>query len=389
MARRLGRVMLTSRRREIIEAAPIIVDSLSESEAVEFILDRAQKLSIKLLEKTSKADLSAAIAGLERRPIVLEALVRALADPATKRIDQAVSRVTEMLRRDLGEFLFADAWARLSVDLRRLLLLMTRVADVHDTQSLRICARIIGLSPQAAEAALEESGGIASQLQLNDSVQIAFSKNFLEFASEKVILLSGGATSPSESEILTARHAYSSFVQNAQKFSGDRIVLAFRTPQARAAHRARQLGQHEDAIKLYEQAILTDSTNGWLFNRFTSCFTTCGSIAKHCHAKRAIELLPSEGEPWYTRGLIEARLGDFRACELSMANAERDGIEPERCSMQRAWAYLKTSPAQIGLAEREIQKLSGLTRSFSPKSRQRVELERLEGRLATLKARKG
>jgi hypothetical protein len=262
VSRRIGRIILTSRRREHIEASPIAVDVLSESEALTFLRDRAEKLHLNIVKKAKDTEILEAVHKLERRPIVLEAFANALVDPSLKKIDQAASRVAAMLRKDLGEFLFADAWARLNQDVRRLLLLMTRVGDVHDDQSLRICADIVGVSVQSAEAALEESGGIASMINLQGALQLTFSKNFLEYARGKSITLPSGAESPNNDEIVRAQSQYSSFIKNAQLFSGDRISQAFRTPQAKAAHRARQEGKIQESRRLYESAVMTDSTNG-------------------------------------------------------------------------------------------------------------------------------
>ncbi|WP_139093469.1 M48 family metallopeptidase [Delftia sp. JD2] len=389
ISRRVGRVILTSRRWEQIEAYPIAVDILTEREALAFLRDRAEKLNIKIVNKASDADILESVKKLERRPIVLAAFANALVDPALKNIDQAASQVAAMLRKDLGEFLFSDAWARLNQDVRRLLLLMTRIGDVHDDQSLKICADVAGVSAQIAEAALQESGGIASMINVQGSLQIAFSRNFLEYAREKQVTTSTGAKSPNAEEITKARTAYSAFIQKAQRFTGDRFPQAFRTPQAKAAHRARQEGDTVEARRLYDAAVMTDSTNGWLLNRFAfflSHDARDNTAALH-QAQKAVELLPSEGEVWYTRGLIEARLGLVRECETSLAKAQQFGIEPNRCSMQRAWAYLKARPRQLGLAEKEINTLKNYLQSNAKDVRLQEEIRLLEGRLGNLRDR--
>lgn len=388
ICKRIGRVLITSRRNEHIEAKPIGVDVLSEKEALLFLRDRAEKLKIGIVKKATDTALSEAILQLERRPIVLSTFANALADPGIKKIDEAVRRVSKMLRKDLGDFLFADAWSRLGQDVRRLLLLMTRIGDAHDDQSLRICADIVGISGQIAEQALEESGGIASMVSCNGALQITFSKNFLEFAREKSIKLSSGVQSPSPEEISKAQVQYSAFVKNVRLFSGNRNGQTFRTPQAKAALRAHQEGKIDECRRLFEAAVKTDSSNGWLSHRFS--FFLFKDVhdypAALVEAKRSVDLLPSEGTVWLTRGLIEARLGDVRACELSVTKAEEFGVPWPQCSIQRAWAYLKSRPAQFGLAEKEIMRLQGnLKTNWDPKVQHEVEL--IEGRLFDLRSR--
>lgn len=389
IARRIGRILLTSRRHELFEAHPIGMDFLAEQEAITYLRDRASKLGLRLINKASDEALLESLKKLERRPIVLEAFSGVLADPSVKKIEDAVSRVETMLMRDLGNFLFADAWLRLKPEVRRLLLLMTRVGDVHDEQLLKICSALTGVSVQSAEMALEETGGIASLTRNQNGLQVTFSKNFLEFAKDKTVALPDGTHSPSTDEVQKARSQYSTYIRGTRMYSGDRINQAFRTPQAKAAHMARKERNFPECKRLYEAAVLNDSSNGWLFDRYAYfLFHDLRDYPAALHqAKKAVELLPEEGEVWLTRCLIEAREGDVRACEISAQNAERLGVPAHRCSIQRAWAYLKTKPVQLGLAEKEIERLRAYSQSNVTDTRVSNELALLEGRLTELKAK--
>ncbi|MDQ3776359.1 MAG: hypothetical protein M3461_19380 [Pseudomonadota bacterium] len=204
IARRVGRVIITSRRREVIEAAPIAVTPLKSSEAVALLKERAAELGLKAIQRATAGDLRSLVADLECRPLVLEAFLQALTDPTTATLQLARNRVATMLRRDLGDFLFADAWGRYSAEMKRLLLLMTRVGDVHDARQLTICCEIAGVSVHSAEEALEESSGIASTVRINNGIEISFSSIFLKFAKERVVAV-GGVNSPSSDEISEAR----------------------------------------------------------------------------------------------------------------------------------------------------------------------------------------
>jgi tetratricopeptide (TPR) repeat protein len=387
VSRRVGRVILTSRRYEQLGADPIGIDALSEQEAVEFLRDRALKLNIHLVRRAKDEEILSALNKLERRPIVLNAFANALSDPAVKKIDQAADRVAGMLRKDLGTFLFADTWARLGPGVRRLLLLMTRIGDSHESQSLRICADIVGVSVQAAELALQETGGIASQINVQGDLQLTFSNNFLEYAKEKNVKLADGTVSPSDVEINKARTQYSAYLKGTRSYTGDRIAAAFRTPQAKAAHRARHEGDFDESKRLFELAIMVDRDNGWLWDRYAYfLFHDIRDNEDALHKSvMAVELLPMEGEVWLTRGLIEARLGHVRECEKSLERAEAQGIAWQRCAIQRAWAYLKAKPAQLGLADKEVTSLTHYVQNNMHDTRIRRELERVEGRLTFLR----
>lgn len=383
ISRRVGRVLITSRRRELLGAEPVEIKPLSSVDAIHFLRKRgSDKLSIQAIKRATDQQLYGIVEVLERRPIVLQAFLNALCDPATDTLEKAKVRVASMLRRDLGEFLFSDAWTRLHKDVRKLLVLMSRIADVHDAQSFRICSDICNVAVHDAEKALVESNGIASVVYIDGALQVAFSKNFIDFCKDQ-----SGA---SDAEVQRARQRYGQFLARASKFSGDRVAEAFRTPVARAAHRAKQDGDFEGARDLYAQAVLADSTNGWLFDRYAYFFfhdLRDNDAALH-QARRATELLPTEGEVWFTRGLIEARLGDFRAAESSLAKARQLGISDIRCALQLAWAYLKAKPRpQLDLAAQQLHFLDVRTAPLSVNDRSRVETAHIRERFEFLRGR--
>jgi len=388
VSRRVGRVIITSRRREVLEATPVLVDKLKPLDAVALLKQRARALGLKSINRANDTDILSVVNDLGARPIVLEAFLKALTDPVSSTLTLAKERVAVLLRRDLGEFLFADAWARYSPKQKRLLLLMTSVADVHDARQLAICCRIADVTIQDAEEAFEESSGIASMVRLSSGIEVSFSSNFLEFAKDKKITIDGKSY-PTEGEIDLARRQYSQFVQAIHSFQGDRIAIAFRTPLAKAAHKARKDGNNDEALRMYQQAVLSDPNNGWLFDRFAYFLLhdLRDSEAALVQAKRATELLPKEGEVWFTRGLVESRQGDFRRCEVSLERAESLGVDRVRCFTQRAWAYLKASPALLNLARKEINFLRHALASVPTSDRRWTETGILVSRLDYLERR--
>ncbi|MEA9914325.1 hypothetical protein VDG39_16700 [Xanthomonas campestris pv. raphani] len=387
VTRRLGRVMLTSRRKEHLEASPVEVPVLTMDEAIKFVKDRSSHLKCSLGKNASNEDLRAAIDNLERRPIVLEAFVNALCDPAIRKIERATERVARMLNKDLGDFLFADVWARISQNERLVLLLMSRVGDVHQSYSLRICCEEFGVSVASMEKVLEESGGIASVVTVSGDIQISFSKNFIEFSKGKFIDLPNRPKSPTSSEVARATGKISTFVKNSIQFRSGLNDVAYRTPLAKAAFVARKEGDKDESFRLFEQAVGSDSMNGELRERFAQFLFSekqDNEAALH-QAKIAVELLPTNGEVWFMRGLIEARQGDVRASEISLDKAEELDIPWYRCSVQKCWAYLKAKPPQLPLAAKEISRLETYLQSQSVIKRESGEVELLKRRMSALK----
>jgi tetratricopeptide (TPR) repeat protein len=376
-------LIITSRRRELVQSTPVPLKDLDQIEAITFLRRKGWgKLRAKAIHDATDKVLWETIQDMDRRPIVLEAFVNALSNPSTSTLAAAKEKVVGMLRKDLGEFLFADAWARFNQDIRALLLLMARTADVHDAQLLRFGCEASGVSIQAAEAAFDESGGIASTMVTDDGLQVAFSKSFLKFAQNKTVSRDGREW-PRGGDVKAVLNRYSAFLKNASRFSGDRVLEAFRTPIAKAAHRARREGNLEEAKVLFEQALLADATNGLLFDRYAYTllhdYRDCDE-ALH-HAKRAVALAADDGEVWLTKGSIEARQGDLRAAEASLNKAAELGIAEDRVLVQRCWAYLKADPAQLGLARQALGRLKLLAVSGGGALRSTGEINTISARL--------
>ena len=157
-ARYCGRVLLTSRRAEQVGATPIPVERLSPDDAIGLLRRRAETIGAKELLKAKPTELRAYVEELEATPLLLVAFAQTMTEhglPANK----ALARVRMMKQKDLGEFLYADAWARLPVGVQHFLLLLVRIGDVHDETLLRLAAEVANVGLVAATTALEESRG--------------------------------------------------------------------------------------------------------------------------------------------------------------------------------------------------------------------------------------
>ena len=397
ISRRLGRIIVTSRRREHVEAAPIEVRPLSARESVNLIKSRGLKLlKLEPLRSASDEELLACVRDLGGRPLVLDAFLRALSDPSTNTIRRAVDRVNRMLAKDLGAFLFEDAWYRLDLKVRRLMLVMVQLGDVHDAVRLRLCCQLAQIPVSLAEAALEESAGIASVSRFDGQLQIEFSSNFMKFAHGKSESLSDEQEAYSKAEIEEVKRRYSDYLKSNRLYVGGRLPQAYRNPEARAAWTATAAGRIDDARHYYEQATLSDPNNGWLFDRYAfflmkKCRDLRGALTI---ARRATELLPKEGEVWLTRGVIEGRLGERQDFESSLDKAEGLGVMPIRCALQKAWGYTRTRPPQAPLARKQLDIAKLLIEQDQYADRNILEIARIEDRVSfllkrPLMARKG
>lgn len=387
IARRLGRVIITSRRREYIEAAPIEVKPLATREGVKLLQKRAESLRLQPVLKAPDDVLLDCVREFGGKPLLLDALLHSLGDPATPTLKLAKDRVNRMLSKDLGTFLFDDAWQRLTVEMRHLLLILVRINDVHDTATLRICCDAVGLPVGSAESALEESAGIASISRVSGDLQIEFSPSFIRFAETRTVTLDDGTVAPTEECVTSVKLQYANYLRAVRRFVGDRFPQAYGLPAAKAARIAALEGRIEDARRFFEQAVLADGENGWLFDRYALFLQRRAREPQSAlgAATRATQLLPAESEPWFTRGIIEARLGLRHDFEQSFRKAEELGCSRLRCALQRAWGYTATKPPQLALAAKELDVARLLIQRDQYYDINITEISRIEERIAYLK----
>ncbi|WP_157903306.1 ATP-binding protein [Cupriavidus malaysiensis] len=351
LSRRVGRVLLTSRRREAIEAHQIEIKKLSEIDSVKFLRARAAVLNRRPILDAGDRTLIKYSNNLGNKPLVLEVFVGALGEHGIG-LENAFQRVQRMHSQDLGEFLYADAWQRISTSMQHLLLLMTRVSEIHDDTLLKLCCAQTGVAVVAAYEALEESRGIAQISTFENDTQILFSPEFLKFCGGRTINVDGTDV-PTSNSVDKVRTRYNEFLRSRAAKISDRIDRAYRHALARAAYTAYREGRDEDCAVFYELAVGADNNNGWLFDRY-AVFLSAKYPARRAEAldwaKKATQLIPSDADAWFTRGIIEGRERHVTDALISLARAMSLGKAKHLCLLQMASAHMRDTPPNKALA---------------------------------------
>lgn len=354
LSRRVGRVLLTSRRREALEANQVEIKPLTEEESVEFLRARAHVMQRQPILVAGDATLSKYSRNLGCKPLVLEVFVGALGEGGIG-LENAFQRVQRMHSQDLGEFLYADAWNRISPQMQHLMLLMIRISEIHDDTLLKLCCGHVGVSVLSAYDTLEESRGIAQISRYSDDTQILFSQEFIKYCAHRNVIISGVAL-PTQNSVDKIKQRYNDFLKNRSNKIFDRVDKAFRHPYARAANTAYREGRDDDCEAFYELALSADPDNGWLYDRY-AVFVSSKYPARRPEAldwaKKATQLIPGDGDAWYTRGSLEARLGDPSAY-TSLDRAAACGKPKHLCLLQQARAYLNENPPNKAMARAKI-----------------------------------
>jgi archaellum biogenesis ATPase FlaH len=346
LSRRVGRVILTSRRRELIEALPIQTENWSEDEGADFLKKRGDVLRCTSIRQAGLSTLKKYSRLLINKPIALEVFVQAASKPDTS-LDSAFQRVQRMQRQDLGQFLYDDAWARLSSGLRRVLLLMSRLGDSHDQYLLQLCCQREDVTVAAASEAIEESKGIASMARFEGNIQITFSAEFYNYCIERWEQVDG-RRAPADEDIEWVRRRYAEFLSSASAQVHDRNVRAFRVPAARAAWKSFVEKRVDDSLRYYEIAVLEDVDNGWLFDRYAYTLMKLKKLAFALdNSKKAVFLLPDDPEARFTKGMIEGRIGNVSEAVGDLDMAASLGKPRHLCELQKAYAYVYSSPPDL------------------------------------------
>jgi AAA+ ATPase superfamily predicted ATPase len=355
LSRHVGRVLLTSRRREAIEAQQIEIKPLDEDESLSFLKARATALNRKSILDAGPSTLKKYGRLLGNKPLVLEVFVQALGEHGIG-LEKAFDRVMRMQAQDLGEFLYADAWNRMSLSMQHLLLLMTRVTDIHDDTLLKLCCGQVGISVLEAFEALEESRGIAQLSKFNDNLQILISAEFLKFCGERTVSV-GGKLLPTDSSVERVRSRYNEFLRSKSSMVNDRVARAYRHPYARAAHSAFHEGRDDDCEVFYDLAVNADVGNGWLYDRF-AFFLSSRRRARQDEAldwaKKATALIPDDPDAWFTRGAIESKRGAVGDAIVSLDRAASLGKHKHLCLLQQAYAYANDIPPNNALTRAKL-----------------------------------
>lgn len=115
VASKVARVLITSRRRELIEARPIEVLSMDEETGLKLLRRLADEYEAKPLTLAGDSRLRRISRDLEGKPLLLNVLARYIGHTKLS-IDTAHTKVLRDAKAGLSEFLYEDAWRRISTE---------------------------------------------------------------------------------------------------------------------------------------------------------------------------------------------------------------------------------------------------------------------------------
>ena len=363
ISRYIGRLIVTSRRHERIEARQISVDRLEPESAIGLVQELAVQYGAVAIQQAGSSTVRSAVERLSRKPLLLDVFVRWMGMTGAG-IDESIRMILSQEQNALGDFLFSDAWTRISVPQQRVFFVLASIGDVHSDIILRwICAECGVQINDWLEAFSETRFG--SVRDYGSSFDL-----LLDASAQQYISRRSGAQNRNEADSI-ARIAksivarYRSLLNARSARVSDRVAGAFRSTAARAAYLAAKRGDMEEAILWYDEAITLEPDNAALHDRFAWYLMSNRQYERALVlAQRACQLDPADADAQFTAGMISARLGHVEKANVFFDRALGLGKASHLVALQRSRVYVSQLRGQQMSASRRREVIRIIERLF-------------------------
>lgn len=389
ISRKVGRVIVTSRRREQLEAEPINVLQLSDEDATNLLIRLASEYGVTPIPEREK--LRGCVLRIGCKPILVEFLAKYAA--VTKMsLERGVQEILKQESSHLGEFLFADGWGRISSGHQRIFIVAAQVGGVIDDTLLTYITDAVSERKEEWLSSFEETryGELA---YYGNDFELILDEGARSFISGRYQGLPKDERKVLDEAAMQCRKQYTAYLAAQRSEVHDRVEKAFVHPLARQAKLAAKKGDLLSAEQFYSQAIISDASNAYLFDRFAMFkmkmlrdFGGAESLSRH-----AVTLEKDDPEVNFTMGLILTRQGRVKDADHYLNIAKRRGKEKYLVNLQMAyarytalWKKLIASDAAVRL---ETESLLDAALIGEPRSndqfRHNHEVKALAGKLRT------
>lgn len=336
ISRKIGRVIVTSRRREQLEAEPVNVVQLSNEDATNLLARLASEYGVVPIPDREK--LRECVIRIGCKPILVEFLAKYAA--VTKMsLDRGVQEILKQESSHLGEFLFADGWGRISSGHQKIFIVAAQVGGVIDDTLLTYITDAISERKEEWLSSFEETRYGELTYYGND-FELILDEGARSFISGRYQGLPKDERKSLDEAAMQCRKQYAAYLAAQRSEVHDRVEKAFVHPLARQAKLAVKKGDLTSAENFYSQAIISDASNAYLFDRFAMFkmkmlrdLDGAENLARH-----AVTLEKDDPEVNFTMGLILTRQGRVKDADHYLGIAKRRGKEKYLVNLQMAYA---------------------------------------------------
>lgn len=354
VARKIGRIIITSRRREDLGAKPIKVTQLAEAESLLLITRLANEYDAKPIKQAGEPKLRKACAQLMHKPLLIDALVKYIARTPIS-IDDALNNVLRKTNDQLLEFLYEDAWQRMNDGQKNVFFVLVLITCPADEFSVGYACQEIGIPHDEFISSLEETY-FSNQSKRGNTYQLEIVDLARQFFQQQLGKLSKDALGI----VKSCADSVDTFAREKEaierEYKSDRISQAFKVQYAKAAKVAAEKGQIEDARDYYELAIQEDPLNSALHDRFAWFLLHKAHDVDTAFkiSKQSVELDPKNPDALINLGIIHYRRYELDDGDSFIARAFAEGKSESICFLRmgigRYHAARTSTDPKAGLA---------------------------------------
>lgn len=350
IGKRLGRVLITSRRREFVAFEPLQISALSDAESASLMRRLAEEYNVVAIKQAGEARLRSAAKQLANKPLLIDTLVKYLAR-SNVGINDAIEQVFRKTNDQLLEFLYDDAWLRINELQQDVFLVMVSTTVPLNSLSIADACALVGIQHVEFQKGLDETYfamvtdyGDRYDLQIVDLAGRFFQKQLIKRGEADRRRINDFARKVDAQA--NNRHRVE------QSYRQDRVAEAFRSQYAKAAKIATELGDLKAAEENFRWAVEEEPMNAALHDRFA------WFLLNRCQrpddargqAEKAVKLDAHNADASLTLALCLYRLGNLSGgdeqIEAARAKGKPDGLCLLRMAIARYHAVKKSPYAK-------------------------------------------
>lgn len=345
VSKKIGRLIITSRRRELVNATPIPVADLGESECINLMRRLAKEYNAKPIIQAGEPRLRSISKQLAYKPLLINALVKHIG-LTNIAIDAGIDKLFLQSNEELLTFLYDDAWARMNDSQKKVCILLVVPSHPIDQNSLKKSCQLVKMPLSEFHQAFDETyfGTITSYGEI-------FS---IELADLATSFFQAKFKSLSEAECNEIR-SYAEEVDNfcierdriEKEYKEDRVAEAFRSPFAKAAKIETKKGNNPEANEMYQLAIEDEPLNSSLHDRYAWFLFHEMRDSENADKMwgKAIEINPNNCD-----ALVNIALSKYRQSDLTSGDAYID--KSRSLGRTFSFCYLNKGKARFHLWRR-------------------------------------
>ncbi|MHB2053996.1 AAA family ATPase [Pantoea dispersa] len=336
ISKKIGRLIITSRRKEFLGAKPIPISSLTEADSLSLLRKSSSEYGAKAISQSGDSGLKKILRTLHYKPLLIDSLVKYISR-AQCSIDDAIEQVYKKSSDELLEFLYEDAWIRIGESDQDVFMVLVTLSCPIDSFSVGYTCQELEIQHAEFQSSLDETYfvnltnyGNRYEIEIIELAMRFFSSKKNKLSSERLEKINKVA------ELVNRRALEKAEIEKAYK--EDRVTEAYRTEYAKAAKISVDRNKISDAIENFEYALIEDPVNSYLFERYA--FFLISKTKNQNQAKelilKALEIDPNNSEALLTGAIIFYRLLDLEKGDELISKAERNGKPRSYCYVRKA-----------------------------------------------------